>query len=341
MAERVVRERCVLLVGKSGAGKSTVANHLFGPDLLSPDEPFKAAGGLVSVTREVEHKTVEFMRGNVLYRVTVVDTPGLFSTYACDDTTYGNNLICDRIVQYIRRTKLRINLILFVRVKGRFTEEDEEVFSLIRAKFRENHSTLAKAGCPKEISSISALLVTRCEGDTTTTREEQVHRFKVDPSTKETASQMGMGIYLVGFPCVRKMIPVLQQAYIRQMEQDRDTLRELIAQARPSSTNVKLSMANLTSLKTADGDNLEIIEAIAPKWKTVGYSMDFDRDGQKLDVIEANYAHKRNGVVTCCQEIFKLWLRGKDATWEKLNEILNGSGHKVLAEQIMDAVGLL
>ena len=69
--------------------------------------------------------------------------------------------------------------------------------------------------------------------------------------------------------------------------------------------------------------------------------MDFDQDGKKLDVIDANYAHKRNGVVTCCQEIFKLWLRGKDATWEKLNEILHGSGHKVLAEQVMDAVGLL
>ena len=100
-------------------------------------------------------------------------------------------------------------------------------------------------------------------------------------------------------------------------------------------------MANLMSLKTAEGDNLEIIETIAPRWKTVGYLMDLDPDRRKVDVIEAEYAHKQNGVVTCYQEIFKLWLDREDATWEKLNELLNGSGHKVLAEQVMDAVGLL
>ena len=78
------------------------------------------------------------------------------------------------------------------------------------------------------------------------------------------------------------------------MVQDQDTLRGLIAQARPRSTDVKLTLANLTSLKTADGDTLEIIETIAPDWKTVGYLIDFDPNGRKVDVIEANYAHKRN-----------------------------------------------
>ena len=213
------------------------------------------------------------------------------------------------------------------------------MFSLIMAKFRENHS--AVVGCPKEISSISALVVTGCE-NLTTTAQELVQKFKVDSSTREIASQMGMGIYPVGFPNVKDFtIPELQQAYLPQMVKDRDTLRGLIARARPSSTNLKLTMANLTSLKTADGDNLEIIETIAPDWKTVGYLMDFDPSGRKVDVIEADYAHKQNGGVTCCQEIFKLWLHREDATWEKLNEILNGSGHKVLAEQVMDAVGLL
>ena len=200
------------------------------------------------------------------------------------------------------------------------------------AKFPKNRGI---PGYPQDILSISALVVTGCEHDLTTAREELVHEFG------EVPSQMGMGIYPVGFPSLTSMFPVLQQVYIQSMMKDRDTLRGLIARARPSSTNVKLTMANLTSLKTAGGDKIEIIEAIAPKWKTVGYLMDFDPDGRKVDVIEANYAYKQNGIVTCCQEIFKLWLRGKDATWEKLNEILNSSGHKVLAEQVMDAVGLL
>ena len=75
---------------------------------------------------------------------------------------------------------------------------------------------------------VSALLVTGCESLTTTEREELVQEFEVDPSTREIADQMGMGIYPVGFPPVKSMEPLLQQAYIPQMVKDRDMLRELI-----------------------------------------------------------------------------------------------------------------
>ena len=122
------------------------------------------------------------------------------------------------------------------------------------------------------------------------------------------------------------------------LEQDQGTLRSPIARARPRG--VKLTLANLTSLKTTEGDKIEIIETLAPDWKTVGNLMDFDPHGRKVNLIEAEHAHKRNGLLTCCQEIFKLWLLREDATWEKLNELLIDSGHKVLAEQVMDAVGL-
>ena len=335
MASRIARKRCVVLLGRSGAGKSTVANHLVGHDPLSPDKPpFRVNHELLaSRTTEVEHNTVEFMWENDLYRLTVVDTPGLDSLF--NESDY--HIIFDKIVQYIRETKLRIDLILFVFMKGRFTAEERYVFSFFMEKFHKNRGI---AGCPQDISSISALVVTRCEEDDTTKREKLVQEFKVVPRIREIASQMRMGIYPVGFPRLKYISPPLQETFRLQMVKDRDTVRELIVRTRPS-TDVKLTMANLTSLKTAEGGNLEIIETVAPKWKTVGYLMDFDPDGRKVDVIEANYAHRQNGVVTCCQEIFKLWLRGKDATWKKLNEILNSSGHKVLAEQVMDAVGLL
>ena len=328
----IVRRRCVVLLGKGGDSKSTVANHLVGHDPLSPDEPpfYVSNKVLETLSREIQHETVEFMWENDLYRVTVVDTAGFF------DLRIGQDRFFDKFVQYIRENKLRIDLIIFVFKKGRYTEEEKHMFPFFIAKFRKKHI----AGCPKDILPISALVVMGCECDDPTAREELVQMFKVSSSTGMVASQMGKGIYPVGFPPVRSLPPKLQQYYIPKMVQDRDTLRGLIAQARPS-TDVKLTMANLTSLKTADGDNLEIIETIAPKWKTVGYLMDFDPNGRKVDVIEAQYAHKRNGVVTCCQEMFKLWLHGKDPTWVKLNEILNDSGHKVLAEQVMDAVGLL
>lgn len=213
MAGRVVRERCVLLLGKSGAGKSTVANHLVGHDPLSPDEPPFGVQNQVfaSVTREVKHGTVEFMWENDLYRVTVVDTVGLFDTKLC-----GNDLIFDKIVKHIRRTNLRIDLILFVMKLGRFTLEEKEVFSFIVARLR------------SAFAFVSALVVTGCETLTTTEREKLVQHFEVDSPSREIASQMGMGIYPVGFPPVESMEPLLQQAYIPCMVQDRDMLRELI-----------------------------------------------------------------------------------------------------------------
>ena len=224
MASRIARNRCVVLLGESEAGKSTVANHLVGHDPLSPDEPPFAD----SVT-EVKHKTVEFMWENDLYRVTVVDTPGLY-------LPNGDKLTFDKIVQYVRENKLRIDLILFVVKKGRPFAKERAMFLFIMAKFHENHSALAEVGCPKEISPISVLLVTGCENETTITRQQLVQEFEVDPSTREVASQMGMGIYPVGFPNVERFPnPDLQRAYNSQMEKDQDTLRGLIARARPSS----------------------------------------------------------------------------------------------------------
>ena len=154
-------------------------------------------------------------------------TPGLY-------LPNGDDLTFDKIVQYIRETKLRIDLILFVVEKDYPIAEETEMFRNIVAKYRANRSALAIVGCPQDIASVSALVVMGCEKDGTTAREELVQKFKVDRRTGETASQMGIGIYPVGFPSVERFPnPVLQRAYNSQMEEDRDSLRGLIARARP------------------------------------------------------------------------------------------------------------
>ena len=128
MAGRIVRNRCVLLLGRSGAGKSTVANHLVGHDPLSPDKPpFGVSNVLGSATREVTHKTVEFMWENDLYRVTVVDTLGVF------DTEFGdrpNDIIFEKIEEYIEETKLRIDLILCLQEESLYCRGKGSVFLL-------------------------------------------------------------------------------------------------------------------------------------------------------------------------------------------------------------------
>ena len=68
--------------------------------------------------------------------------------------------------------------------------------------------------------------------------------------------------------------------------------------------------------------------------------MDFDPKGTKIASIEAEHAHKRNGPVICCREMFTIWLDQPDATWGNLIELLIDSDQKDLAEQVKDALAL-
>ena len=93
-------------------------------------------------------------------------------------------------------------------------------------------------------------------------------------------------------------------------------------------------------LKTTKGERVNIIESVAAVWKDVGFLMDLDPEGRKVDDIEAEHAHKQNGLHVCCREMFKLWLDSPDATWGNLIELLVDSERKQLAEQVKDALGL-
>ena len=203
-------------MGKSGAGKSTVANMLVGYDPLSSYEPPFGVSKQVlqSVTREVKHEVYKFTQGNILYEITVIDTVGLFDT-----EIKGQDPIFDKIEEYFKDYIEGINIVLFVFKKGRLTAEEQEVFSFIRGRF------------DQEISPISALAVTGCENDTPQARAAPVKEFGTNEATRRIATQMKKGIYPVGFPPVKDMIPALQHAYKEQMMEDQKTLLNLIIRA--------------------------------------------------------------------------------------------------------------
>ena len=103
---------------------------------------------------------------------------------------------------------------------------------------------------------------------------------------------------------------------------------------------MKPRMAQLMKLKSTKGERVNIIESIAPVWQKVGFLMDLDPNGQKVERIEAEHAHKHNGPDTCCREMFKLWLDSPNATWGNLIELLVDSEFKELAGQVKNALGL-
>jgi len=219
-----VEERRVVVLGKSGGGKSTVANMLLGYDPLAESPPFEVSNKvLASVTRDVTEEMGEFRRGRILYRLKLIDTVGLFDTDAED-----NDEIFEKIEEYLKDHADGINIFLFVFKKGRFTQEEKEVFSFVRSKF------------DQEISPISALAVTNCEQDSPEDREAFVEEFKSDSSSQEIAQQMQLGIYPVGFPPLNKMRPRLRALYEESMEEDKETLLELIIRAKKVHLTKKL-----------------------------------------------------------------------------------------------------
>ena len=55
---------------------------------------------------------------------------------------------------------------------------------------------------------------------------------------------------------------------------------------------------------------------------------------QYVDLIETE--HQMKGQAVCCQEVFELWLKGPDATWSNLIELLIDCEQTALAEQAKD-----
>ena len=223
-----VRQRCVLMLGRTGAGKSTVGNMIANYDPMAGENPPFAVSDnfFTSVTRDVSEATSEFRRGDTVYRVKIIDTVGLFDV---STNPRKNSAILNQVAEYFKEQHILVtNLILFVCRKSYFTEDEKAVFSFIKSKFSE------------QINPISALVITGFEGEDNDKRKEFVRKFESQSFTAEIASQMKKGIFTVGFPPVRRLDQALQQAYEQPMQDDKESLLKLIADCEEVQSTEKL-----------------------------------------------------------------------------------------------------
>lgn len=200
------KRRNVVVLGKCGAGKSTVANNIVGHDV------FTVGSSLGSVTEKPSHtEVIATGKDGTQYNFKVIDTVGLF------DMQKTNKATINSVKSYFKkRVPEGVNLVLFVFKHGRFTPEEKETFDYIIKNFR------------KEISGISALVVTSCEDLDEEGREKVKKEFSSNASTTDLASFMGKGIFTVGFPDLKNVKEKYREDYKADAEQDAEVLRELV-----------------------------------------------------------------------------------------------------------------
>jgi len=109
--------RNIILIGRTGQGKSTLANVITGTD------KFKESDKGVSETKNAQAEIIKDEEVDVEYRI--VDTIGI------GDTQWSTKQVLFKIAEAVRMVKEGVNQVLFV-TSGRFTKEEIEAYNLLR-----------------------------------------------------------------------------------------------------------------------------------------------------------------------------------------------------------------
>src|SRR4051812_35699770 len=110
----------ILLIGRSGQGKSTLANVLLNKN-GNFEEVFKESLGSISGSKKIQFE--EFEEDNIRYLV--VDTPGIGNTKMSD------NEVLDIIAEAVYLVKDGLSQVLFV-VGGGFNQSEMATYNLLR-----------------------------------------------------------------------------------------------------------------------------------------------------------------------------------------------------------------
>jgi GTP-binding protein EngB required for normal cell division len=118
--DHISNHKNILLIGRTGNGKSTLANVIINKN-DNFEEIFRESGGSTSKTREIKEEVFETNK----IKCRVIDTPGL------GDTSLSRVKTLQEIAKVYDKVKNGLSQILFVS-SGRFTPEETETYNLLK-----------------------------------------------------------------------------------------------------------------------------------------------------------------------------------------------------------------
>lgn len=203
------RKRNILLLGKTGAGKSNVANHIV------LNTCFRVSDSVLAVTSKTLMTYSVLRLPNIEYELRVIDTPGFFHG------KLTNREVIQDIKTFLKRNVPEgVHLILFVLQYGRLLPDERTTFSYIMDGFKD-----------QDVSNISALVITCCEDKSAWTREGIIREMTTHQMTKDIAKFMKKGVVCVGFPPLDEVDEELKEFYRRKAQKDTEQLHALIKES--------------------------------------------------------------------------------------------------------------
>ena len=201
-------EKTIVLLGKAGVGKSTIARHIFKDDA----ERFPNTGSVGSTTRKARlYDSVHSLslggsdvENRTKVRVVIIDTNSL----------HGRKY--DLIMNQLRKPLSKVSTVFFVLKYGRVTEEDCKPFEEIIQRL------------PANIFGVCHLVVTGCEGQDEAARMNAADLYKSDPMTHNLCQSVKEKIHFVGFPDLDGLVPMMRELYTEGIEKDELAIQKIV-----------------------------------------------------------------------------------------------------------------